>query len=93
MGTVYLIHFEQKYYHAQHYIGWSSQVKRRIAHHRKGSGCKLLAHLNKLGIKWEVVLLIKGTGNDERALKNRKKARSFCPRCLGKKVSKKCGQY
>jgi predicted GIY-YIG superfamily endonuclease len=80
-GTVYLIHFDKKYYHAQHYIGWASNLKRRVKHHRNGTGSKLLAHLNKVGIAWNVVWSKPGTGNDERRMKQWKKARSFCPVC------------
>jgi predicted GIY-YIG superfamily endonuclease len=86
-GFVYLIHFEKKYYHAQHYIGWARNVEKRMVHHRNGSGSKLLAHLNKIGIKWEVVMTKKGTGDEERRMKKCKKARSFCPVCKNDKTN------
>lgn len=36
MGTIYLIHFNQKYCHAQHYIGYTDQdVMARLEEHAK----------------------------------------------------------
>ena len=42
-GTVYLLHFDQPYKHARHYVGWASNVKRRLAEHEAGRGARLLA--------------------------------------------------
>jgi len=42
MLTLYLIHFEQKYEHARHYLGLSNDVKRRLEEHRSGQGNPLL---------------------------------------------------
>lgn len=86
MGVVYVIHFERKYYHAQHYIGWAKVLEPRIKRHRQGQGSRLLAHLNKIGIAWEVVFTKPGTGDDERAMKNRHKSSHFCPKCKKKKT-------
>jgi hypothetical protein len=54
-GTVYLIHFETPFKHAQHYIGWASDLNRRISRHRNGNGARLLRVVNEAGITWEVV--------------------------------------
>jgi hypothetical protein len=53
---VYLIHFEEKLHHAQHYLGFvESDLLQRIALHQSGRGAKLLAAVNEKGIKWRVV--------------------------------------
>lgn len=80
---VYLIHFEQKLHHAQHYIGFvEGDLGGRIALHKKGRGAKLLAALNEVGIAWQVVRVWRGAYRCfECKLKNYKKARCFCPVC------------
>ncbi len=84
---VYLIHFHEKFHHAQHYIGYSADEKfeQRIECHKKNRGAAILRALNKLGIKWEVVRTWKNEdGNFERKLKNKKNAKELCPICNDK---------
>ena len=53
---VYLIHFQSKLHHAEHYLGFVERnLKQRIKKHRAGTGAKLLAALNRMGIEWDVV--------------------------------------
>ena len=80
---VYLIHFQIKLHHAQHYLGFVERnLKQRIKKHKSGSGAKLLAALNRAGIAWDVVRVWQdGDRHFERKLKNRKKARCLCPVC------------
>ncbi len=80
---VYLIHFNEKLHHAQHYLGFvEGDLGQRITLHKSGRGAKLLAAINEQGIEWNVVRIWRGADrNFERKLKNRKKARCFCPVC------------
>lgn len=83
---VYLIHFDKKYYHAQHYIGFVDEpihkLEKRIEYHKKGRGSKLLKVLVEKGIEFSVVRTWPdGDRNFERSLKNKKKASRFCPIC------------
>ncbi len=82
---VYLIHFEKKYQHAQHYIGWvmnKTFFGRRIAYHRSGSGAHLMAAVSQAGIEWKVVRTWKdGTHDFERRLHSDKKSSRLCPIC------------
>lgn len=82
---VYLIHFETKLHHAQHYIGFvEGDLGQRIALHKMSRGAKLLAAVNEQGIEWHVVRIWRGADRYfERKLKNYKKARCFCPICGG----------
>jgi len=94
---VYLIHFEEKLHHAQHYLGFvKSDLLQRIALHLSGRGAKLLAAVNEKGIKWRVVRVWPGGSRHlERKLKKRKKARLLCPCCgqpLGAGPSCSCFQ-
>lgn len=83
---VYLIHFQSKLHHAEHYLGFVERnLPQRIKKHKSGTGAKLLAALNRAGIDWEVVRVWKdGDRHFERKLKNYKKARCFCPVCGAK---------
>lgn len=79
---VYLIHFDKKYRHAEHYIGYSKDLGFRIECHREGSGAKLLRAVNKAGIPWNVVRTWRVDGQGfERQLKNQKHSARFCPVC------------
>lgn len=83
---VYLIHFQSKLHHAQHYIGFvESDLIQRIELHLSNRGAKLLAAVNNQGIRWQVVRVwLEGDRHFERKLKNYKKSRCFCPVCKGK---------
>jgi len=49
-GTVYLLHFNEPYKHARHYVGWTARnVKRRLAEHEDGRGARLLAVVRAAG--------------------------------------------
>ena len=54
MLTVYLIHFTAKYEHAQHYLGLSKDLPRRLEEHRSGEGNPLLKAVTNAGISWEL---------------------------------------
>lgn len=81
MGFVYLIHFEHKLHHAQHYIGYTDNVEKRMKRHREGGGSKLISAITKAGIAWDLVRIWVGDRALERRLKNQKKARCLCPVC------------
>lgn len=81
VGTVYLIHFDRPYKHAKHYVGWAKSLEARIAHHRNGTGARLLQVLNEAGIGWEVVRTWPNTTREfERHLKDTRHVSHYCPR-------------
>jgi predicted GIY-YIG superfamily endonuclease len=80
-GYIYLIHFEEKYHHAQHYIGWTENIDNRFKSHLKNNGSKLLKAVNKKGIKYKIIKTWEGTRFFERRMKKWKKAKIFCPIC------------
>ena len=84
---IYLIHFDKKFKHALHYLGFCEEggLPRRIARHKAGRGAKLLKAVTAAGIAWEVVRVwSNGTRDEERKLKNRKKSSELCPLCSKK---------
>ena len=82
---VYLFHLGRPFKHAQHYIGWSQYIPRRIWHQRQGSGSRFCAAAVGLGIKLKLVRVWTAEGENtrtfERRLKNQKNARRLCPIC------------
>lgn len=87
--AVYLLHFETKLAHAQHYIGYARErnIESRIQHHQNGSGARILQVCNERGIKYILARIWPGADkNFERRLKNCKKPSRFCPICHGEKA-------
>lgn len=80
-GCIYLIHFRERYRHAGHYTGWTSDLDSRLAEHAAGRGARLLAVVAAAGIGWELAGVWPGTRNQERALKRRGGAGRRCPLC------------
>lgn len=78
---VYLIHFAEKYEHAGHYLGYAKHLDARIAHHRNGTGARLMQVVNEAGIDWQVVRTWEGGRDVERFLKAKKNAPYLCPVC------------
>ena len=87
-GTVYLIHFDEKLCHAQHYIGFTErEVEERMKDHANGKGARLMEVITELGLPWKVARTWEGkTKSFERELKNCKNAKQLCPICSGKKA-------
>ena len=81
---VYLIHFDEKYHHAAHYIGFCEEgkVEARLERHKSGGGARLLQVLNEKGIDYKIVRVWRDKDrNFERKLKNHKKSSRHCPIC------------
>ncbi len=84
---VYLIHFDRKFHHAQHYIGFVDHekghtVESRVEYHRAGRGSKILKAVTNAGIGFKIAdIWPEADRNEERRMKNCKKARKFCPIC------------
>ena len=88
-SLVYLIHFARPYYHAKHYIGYTTRehYEERLAEHLSGRGARLLAAVNRAGISWSVVKVwrfdtTKEGRQHEKYLKH-KSGVYHCPICQG----------
>ncbi len=51
----YLVCFDQPYFHARHYVGYSDNIAQRLQTHRNGQGSPLLAAALAAGIDWHLV--------------------------------------
>ncbi len=83
--TVYLIHFEQPYKHARHYLGYASDVQARIQRHQAGTGARLMEVIAHAGIHWHVARTWEGDQALEKALKLQKNSPRLCPDCQQKR--------
>ncbi len=89
---VYLIHFERPYYHAQHYLGSTRDLARRVEQHRSGAGSPLLAAVTLAGIPWQVVRTWRNAGRiGERDFKRLHCNPSLCPVCCKRAQDRRPG--
>jgi predicted GIY-YIG superfamily endonuclease len=79
--TVYLIHFRKPFKHARHYLGFSTDLDKRLTDHLAGMGARLMEVVTAAGIQWKLVRTWPGDRELERRLKNRKEAPKLCPIC------------
>jgi hypothetical protein len=84
VGTAYLLHFRHPYRHARHYLGFATNLNRRLAWHLKGWGSPLLRAVIEAGIDiylvrtWQQV-----TVKFERRGHRRRHSDTWCPICHG----------
>ena len=79
--TVYLLHFETKLAHAQHYLGSTDNLEARLNCHRQGNGARLMAVVAQQDIPWRLARTWAGDRALERRLKHRKEGPRLCPIC------------
>jgi hypothetical protein len=89
VGTVYLLHFDQRYEHAGHYTGFAessaegSGLLKRLGEHQAGRGARLVEVITQAGITFRLARVWPGvTRARERQLKNQGGASRRCPICL-----------
>ncbi len=91
-GTVYLLHFDQRYQHAGHYTGWADDLDRRLAAHQRGAGARLVEVITQAGIGFRLARIWPGASRArERSLKNSGGASRYCPICQDERKAR--GQF
>ena len=81
---VYLIHLDKPVnpnFPAQHYLGWTVNLKNRINQHRTNQGAAILRAANQRGIAWEVVATWEGGRGLEVQFKRGRNHKRHCPKC------------
>ncbi len=84
---VYLIHLHAPLKHARHYLGWSSNLRRRIYIHGRGlsDSCSFMRAVDAAAIKWRVVRIWwPGDRALERQFKDEAHVARLCPVCRAK---------
>jgi putative endonuclease len=84
--VTYLVHLDRPLggpvHFAQHYLGTTQNLDRRLETHRAGLGARILAAANERGIAYDVVRTWDGGREVERRLKARHAAPRMCPTCV-----------
>lgn len=85
-GSVYLVHMTRALHGARHYLGFSTDVRKRVARHKQGRGTPLLGEATRRGIPWRVVRTWRGRdGYFEQELKRSGPLAGLCPVCKGRR--------
>lgn len=90
-NVVYLLHFDKKLCHAQHYMGSAADLLVRLGQHASGKGARLMGVITELGITWRLARTwefdtLKQARLAEARYKNTyKNSRLLCPICRGEK--------
>lgn len=80
-GTIYLLHFDRRYKHAGHYLGWTRDLAARVARHFEGHGSRLVRAVVLAGIGIQVARTWEGDRKEERRLKKQGGRARLCPVC------------
>jgi predicted GIY-YIG superfamily endonuclease len=87
VGTVYLLHFSDPTAAGhQHYLGWTTDLPKRLARHRAGRGAEETKRAVSEGLKLKLAQSWPGTPVDERRIKDDRRAARrgygcLCPYC------------
>jgi predicted GIY-YIG superfamily endonuclease len=81
VGTVYLLHFDRRYHHAGHYLGWTTDLNARLVEHACGRGARLMAVIQTAGIGFRLARTWSGTRARERQIKRQGGLSRCCPDC------------
>jgi len=82
--TVYLLHFDRPLHHARHYLGYASDLQKRLDIHRRGGSddARLMQVLRERGIGFKLARTWPGGDRRlERKLKKRHESPRLCPLC------------
>ena len=81
-GTVYLLHFDSRYVHAGHYIGFTTDLEARLVEHQTGRGARLMEVVVNAGRSFVLARTWPNTDRMfERKLHRRKASPRLCPLC------------
>jgi predicted GIY-YIG superfamily endonuclease len=89
-SLVYLIHFDQPYYHARHYLGTTYDLENRLRQHmagRRAGGARLMEVIIQAGISWRVACTWVGGHDLERQLKAWHNHTRLCPICRAEQIA------
>lgn len=82
VGIIYLLHFDEPFSHARHYLGWTGgPLEVRLDTHLAGNGARLLAAVHSAGIGWRLARTWAGARSRERQIKRQGGLGRSCPLC------------
>lgn len=83
LNVCYLIHFDEPVgkSHAQHYLGFAKDLRKRIEQHRTDRGAALIRSANARGIGWRVVRVWRNADADAEIALKKMIPKNLCPHC------------
>jgi predicted GIY-YIG superfamily endonuclease len=79
---VYLLHFDTPYKHAQHYLGYTSSLAKRITKHAERPDARLMQVIKEAGIGFTIARVWPDADRtEERRIKTMGGGKRFCPIC------------
>jgi predicted GIY-YIG superfamily endonuclease len=98
MAYLYLLHFDDPYHHARHYLGITGNLRQRLTSHAVGDAARLTEVLEENDLHWTLsgLWLIQEAQEHriERLIKNRNNGPRLCPVCNPKaKCPPACTPY
>lgn len=95
--SVYLLHFNKRLAHAQHYIGFVQSddgLDKRLTDHLCGMGARIMEVCFERGIEWKTARIWFGADRKfERKLKRFKGAQKICPVCKGESAMRRANNF
>ncbi len=90
--AVYLLHFNQPYKHAKHYLGFSYDLEARLHAHKSGTGARLMEVISLAGIGFTVARVWpEGDRTLEHQLKGWHGGTKLCPICAQERTARRLG--
>lgn len=84
-ATIYVLHFTKPIDHRKHYVGYTTDLDRRLAQHRSGEGAKLVGAVMRSGGNFVLALALKvpftRAQSVERYIKTHGSGMHICPLC------------
>lgn len=90
---VYLLHFNEPYHHARHYLGSASDLDERLRQHEAGTGARLTQVIREHDIGFTLARTWDGGRDEERKLKRWHNSPKLCPICLGSHEDTPQGEF
>jgi hypothetical protein len=83
MGKIYLLHFDEPYKHAAHYLGYvKKDIDQRLESHTNNPDVRLLQVIKEAGIGFSLARVWNNVSRkEERRLKNTGGMSRYCPIC------------
>jgi len=77
----YLLHFQRPIHGAQHYLGWSADIRRRVRLHLSGRGAWLVRQALKAGIEVQLVRIWPSVARKYEYVLKRRTPKRYCALC------------
>lgn len=82
----YLLHFERAAHGAQHYLGWSVDIARRVRTQLRGRGARLVRQALRNSVTVELVRMWPAADRKQERRLKLSAPKRYCPKCRGSRL-------